>query len=52
MRATIQADEFAGFRGEAFDLDTDASQWLRARLPEGLPAPDRARTASFSYGVR
>jgi hypothetical protein len=52
MRATIQAGEFAALRGEAFDLDTDASAWLRARLPDGLPAADQARTASFSYGVR
>jgi hypothetical protein len=37
MRATIDATEFADLESEAFDLDDEATAWVRQRIADGMP---------------
>jgi hypothetical protein len=43
MRATIDATEFADLESDGFDLDTEATTWVRRLLSDGMPLGPAAR---------
>lgn len=49
MRATIDDTEFADLESDAFDLDTEASAWVRQRLADGLPLGPAAKVSAEAH---
>jgi hypothetical protein len=52
MRASVDADEFAAVGGDLFELDADASRWLRQRLHNERATFESIRADGFSYAPR
>jgi hypothetical protein len=46
MRATIEDTEFADLESDAFDLDVEATAWVRQRLAGGIPLGPAAQVST------
>ncbi len=49
MRATIDAAEFADLESDAFDLDVEATAWVRQRLADEMPLGPAAKGSAGTH---